>query len=772
MIDPINPDYSNTPVSKRRPHFEFRPLDPLADPVVSIVTPFYNTGEIFHETALSVLKQSLQQWEWLIINDGSTDSCSLDILRNYRNVDPRVKVIDHPQNLGLSAARNTGFRESHTEYIVLLDSDDLLETTAVEKWFWFLKTHPEWSFVGGYSIGFGARQYTWHNGFHDNENNLEQNLIDHTCMVKRDTFFHTEGFDESIRGGLEDWDYWIRCAANGFWGTTIPEYLHWYRTRATHTDKWENLNDARMIEFKKSFQEKYPQLWVGSFPHIIPQYHPINEPIIDNLPCENKLKKEKNRILLIIPWLSIGGSDKFNIELINQLTSRDWEVTVVTTAKSDNVWFNYFSRITPDIHVLDNFLDIGDFPRYIKYLTISRSIDVILISNSQIGYLILPFLRSCFPNLAICDYNHAVTLEWKNGGYPRFASLYSKFLNYHLVSSDDLKSWMVQQGVDQEKIEVCYINIDSSSWKPNPLIRKKIRDRLHLSDEIPIILYVARLDPAKQPDVFVKTIFDLSQKNYPLISYVIGDGSMLSWLNKFISDHHMQNFVSTLGALPNEQVREWMLAGDIVFLPSKSEGISLSFYEAMACGLAVVGSDVGGQHELVTPECGFLLPLADLETEIRKYSTALEKLIIDTRLRKEMGIHSRERIVNKFDINFMGDRVNSLLQNMIKSCQHSNSSILSYDIGLLFAQQAVDNTRLERFSDGLWFNLSKYQQTIEQLEKQAKINFYEIPPASTMTYLYFAIRQAFYKPFLWINRQRFINVVKIKDYIKKRLIEN
>ncbi len=126
MVDPQNPDYQNTPVSPSRPQYGYRPADPSAAPAVSIVTPFYNTGEVFRETAQSVLQQSLQQWEWLIVNDGSHEPVSLHILDEYRQSDPRVRVIDHPENRGLPAARNRGWQEARSRYILYLDSDDLL----------------------------------------------------------------------------------------------------------------------------------------------------------------------------------------------------------------------------------------------------------------------------------------------------------------------------------------------------------------------------------------------------------------------------------------------------------------------------------------------------------------------------------------------------------------------------------------------------------------------------------------------------------------------
>ncbi|HHY89813.1 MAG TPA: glycosyltransferase, partial [Chloroflexi bacterium] len=114
MINPQRPDFENTPVSPQRPEYRYRPAGETPAPLVSIVTPYYNTGAIFHETARSVLQQSFQHWEWLIANDGSTVPEALEVLDHYRSLDPRIRVIDLPRNMGTSAAKNWAIREART----------------------------------------------------------------------------------------------------------------------------------------------------------------------------------------------------------------------------------------------------------------------------------------------------------------------------------------------------------------------------------------------------------------------------------------------------------------------------------------------------------------------------------------------------------------------------------------------------------------------------------------------------------------------------------
>jgi glycosyltransferase involved in cell wall biosynthesis len=111
MIDPATHNFQNTPASDIRPRYSYKPVNPNSTPQVTIVTPFYNVDPtMFNETARTILSQSFQQWEWLIINDDSNDSAVLANLATYRNLDPRISVIDLNRNQGPSAARNHGYQ--------------------------------------------------------------------------------------------------------------------------------------------------------------------------------------------------------------------------------------------------------------------------------------------------------------------------------------------------------------------------------------------------------------------------------------------------------------------------------------------------------------------------------------------------------------------------------------------------------------------------------------------------------------------------------------
>lgn len=101
-------------------------------PLVSIVTPSYNSSSFIEETIKSVQDQSHQQWEMLIVDDGSKDN-SIDIIKRNMKKDQRIKLISLKQNVGAAKARNAALKEAKGDYIAFLDSDDLWLPTKLEE---------------------------------------------------------------------------------------------------------------------------------------------------------------------------------------------------------------------------------------------------------------------------------------------------------------------------------------------------------------------------------------------------------------------------------------------------------------------------------------------------------------------------------------------------------------------------------------------------------------------------------------------------------------
>ena len=387
------------------------------------------------------------------------------------------------------------------------------------------------------------------------------------------------------------------------------------------------------------------------------------------------------RILLLVPWLAMGGADKFNLDLLTQLTQRGWHVCVATTLPSDHPWFPRFAQFTSDIFLLDKTHHLAEYPQFLRDIIQTRAIDVVMITNSELGYLLLPYLRAECPDTTFVDYCHMEENAWKRGGYPRMAVEHQGLLDLHIVSSHYLRDWMITHGAEAERVRVCHTNIDPDQWHADPAQRTRVRQELrqavrqtlrptfgqeHNGDEkLPILLYAGRICDQKQPQVFVDTMQQLRRKTPYFLAVVAGDGPEFSWLQARIRRYGLQDNVCVLGAVSNERIQELMTAADIFFLPSQWEGIALSIFEAMACGVAVVGADVGGQRELVTPECGVLIARgnsSDSSTEAEHYAEILAELLDDPERRTALAQAGAARIRHTFRLDQMGERMTQLFQ--------------------------------------------------------------------------------------------------------------
>jgi GT2 family glycosyltransferase len=112
-------------------------------PVVSIITPCYNSERFIGETLSSVRAQTFPHWEHVVVDDGSPDDAAT-VIASYAAVDPRIRLVRQP-NGGVCRARNAGFAASSGEslYLLFLDADDVLEPEMLEAMVGYLETHSQ-----------------------------------------------------------------------------------------------------------------------------------------------------------------------------------------------------------------------------------------------------------------------------------------------------------------------------------------------------------------------------------------------------------------------------------------------------------------------------------------------------------------------------------------------------------------------------------------------------------------------------------------------------
>lgn len=113
----------------------------------SIVVPVYNASKWLNDTLGSVLSQDFDNWELILVDDGSTDDSYL-ILEDFASKDKRIKAISQ-KNSGVSAARNRGLQYASGEYVIFLDADDMLSENALSTYFNVITSHPDVEVIKG-----------------------------------------------------------------------------------------------------------------------------------------------------------------------------------------------------------------------------------------------------------------------------------------------------------------------------------------------------------------------------------------------------------------------------------------------------------------------------------------------------------------------------------------------------------------------------------------------------------------------------------------------
>lgn len=227
-------------------------------PRVSVVVPAYNRGELLSAAVASVLTQSFDDLELLVVDDGSNEDLDAALAATVK--DPRVRMIRHTENRGTAAARNTGTSSAKGDYIAFLDSDDVWYPEKLARQLAWMESHGELVSCTGYRVATGLRpggelRLSLEVGFRD----LLWGCVvspGSTMIAKKALLDEVGPFDESLRR-LEDWEWLLRCAQLAPIGM-VPEILAIVHPSAREAYPWEDVRDSASTIESYALAGKYP----------------------------------------------------------------------------------------------------------------------------------------------------------------------------------------------------------------------------------------------------------------------------------------------------------------------------------------------------------------------------------------------------------------------------------------------------------------------------------------------------------------------------------
>lgn len=225
-------------------------------PLISIIVPCYNDGEYIHECLNSVHNQHYNNYEIIVINDGSSDALTNKIIKNISH--PRIKVLE-TQNQGVSFARNLGIKASTGKYILPLDADDKIGKDFITKAIRLLEDNSDIKVVNCDIELFGTKKGVVKFEPYSIEKLLCKNSLTVSSIYRSRDFDQTEGYNSNMKDGFEDWDFWLSLLKTGGKVHKIDSIEFFYRIKRNSRNS--SLNSNHYKKLRRQIYENHKELY-------------------------------------------------------------------------------------------------------------------------------------------------------------------------------------------------------------------------------------------------------------------------------------------------------------------------------------------------------------------------------------------------------------------------------------------------------------------------------------------------------------------------------
>ena len=205
-------------------------INNLTTELISVVIPCFNGGILLKRSLNSVINQSWENKEIILVDDGSTDKVTLEIIERYKHL-PKINIIKQ-NNKGLPNARNRGGKFAKGEYLYFLDSDDWIELDALENMYYFLKNNNEASYIFSDIVLEGDVNKIIKKEYNFFEQ-LFLNQIPYSIFIRKKIWNKYGGYDEDMILGYEDWEFNIRLGAFDQFGKRLAKPLFHYNVSSS-----------------------------------------------------------------------------------------------------------------------------------------------------------------------------------------------------------------------------------------------------------------------------------------------------------------------------------------------------------------------------------------------------------------------------------------------------------------------------------------------------------------------------------------------------------
>lgn len=368
----------------------------------------------------------------------------------------------------------------------------------------------------------------------------------------------------------------------------------------------------------------------------------------------------------IILRLHIGGLENGLVNLINHMPRDRYRHAVICLKEHTDFRDRIQDRNVPVFAL--NKLDGKDPGMYVRLWRLLRQLrpDIVHTRNLAAMDSVLSAVAAGVPCRIHSEHGWDVyDLHGKNWKYNLIRRACRPFIHRYIALSRDIEQWLrTTVRVSPQKLSQVYNGVDTKLFHP----RDKVKAGSFVSDNFGsnniVIGTVGRLARVKDQLTLVRAFTDLVEAN-PVFRdrvrlAIIGDGPMKQEVRSLLRNAGLLDLTWMPG--PRNDVYEVLRSFDIFVLPSMNEGISNTILEAMATGLPVIATDVGGNPELVERgRTGLLVPPSDPEAMAK----AMKEYLDDPEMMRSHGRAARERVEEAFSLETMVGQYLSIYDSML-----------------------------------------------------------------------------------------------------------
>ncbi len=690
-----------------------------ANPKISIVLPTYNGSKYIRQAIESCLNQTYRHIELVVVDDCSTDNTP-EIIRSF--TDHRIKYIRNEKNQRLPRSLNIGFAAATGDYLTWTSDDNQYLPAALEEMLRFLESRPDVDFVytDMHLLDLEKGQRTLKTCTHSSF--YFENGIGACYLYTRRVYEAIGEFNPRLEW-MEDYDYWLRVEKK-FAMRRLAKTLYLYGDHPqslTSLRYWPIHFLAHLLRFHHGylsfdglaeavggfiskflpFRKESFGIWRTIVQKVLGMNLKLRMAFVCGIICalykkmgfvNKRIRKKilrmfnkdrrfqdilsglpqgnpgKTQILCVIPFLSMGGSEKVMQDVARGLSPKGYDFHLFCFSQDDNPWVKEFLTSFVSYVGIPVSYDVDLYTDYLIQIIQKLNIKIILLTNAHITYKCLAKIREVFPELKVIDIIH---LERVGGTHKHISTVGAPYVDRRVCISHHLLTHMKQEygawGLPMalaDRLRVIHNGTDLMDFSRETIVPGKFRRQYRIPEDAKIISFVARMTNEKNPFIFVDIAQGILAKNpaVPLRFIMAGYGPLLSSVKSKIRDYGLEEHFVLPGAVTN--IGELFKDSFLLILVSTHEGIPLAIQEAMLMNVPVISTRVGAIHEIIKDgSSGFLIEKD--ENMVDGAMARMEYLLNHEKEYQEMAVRAREESYPEFTLETMSRRYEELFLEVL-----------------------------------------------------------------------------------------------------------